>query len=814
MFLSELQVPAPVEENDRQRMLTHCNTFVVAPRQLRCPEYCFKIPFNCFQHPKYSENTHELSTAVKALGSSVGGVVILSREPGQTDSVANVLVFKERLETQLSEDSSWVTDMLHIVQLQGDTAEWGLVLVKASLPTDLSSPATIDEAGLVVNRRATLTSSSNGESNTASNSSTTIPTTAGDTAIADSRLRLTAPVPPRERLTDSEIQEQLVGKVSWTTHKSNWEKHVVVDSTCSLESNVRKYEISSQIFMPSDPIVFTPSHLLKALLSHPSERNRVIDAIKVKLDSTRAFAIVSPSWLSHIGKEKAAQRPTNHVMDILLVTENGTVYLWTIVKHANMHDELHYTYMTIAGRLTKFLLLKKQTDKRMLKVNCYCYSLQDSSVMEPRHQQYTESFFVNNIGLKQIQNTLAENIVTRETYLRNVIGEACGYKLSAEQWQIAEQGTRAPVMVISGPPGSGKTLLCSYFLREKGSKKDSLYVCTTDALGAFMESQNICLVHVVQTEAELTAMIQSGDYDNKTSIAFDDAHRFSCSENTIGRLLELVRSKPDVRLYVFYDDKFQCFDEIKKPFPEMVTRCCARLKIDCAFYPLAEVHRNTRRVMSFLSAVSFKGDIKCQNKWEGDDVEVVEAENPLDDSDENILVQNIRLALGLNDLAANRLHYAAKDIAVLIDTDSPNPDMWRCRQILREYIPDVDIHSATTFPRTGIVIDCLDSFHGLDAGVCFYVLSSRRVKKPGIFYRDTRSIYNPKYLAFLASRAIHKAVFLVPKLDVKVFREMLFDCFGEKVINCLLAFHFSFDSRLHFSSSIMIPPITLSFVTL
>ena len=789
MFLSELQVPAPVEETDRQRMLTHCNTFVVEARQLQCSEYCFKIPCNCFQHPKYSANTHELSTVIKALGSSVGGVVILSREPGRTDCVANLLAFKERLETLLSEDSSWVTDMLHIVQLPEDTDVWGLVLVKASLPTDLSSPATIDEAGLVVNRRATLTLSSNGKSNTASNSSTTSLTRAGDSAITDSRLRLTAPVPPpRQTLTESEIHVLLWGKVSWTTHKSNWEKHVVVDRTCSLESNVRKYGISSRIFIPSDPIEFTPSHLLKALLSQPSERNRVIDAIKVKLDSTRAFAIVSPSWLSHIGKEKAAQRPTNHVMDILLVTENGTVYLWTIVKHANMHDELHYTYMTIAGRLTKFLLLKKQTDKRMLKVNCYCYSLQDSSVMEPRHQQYTESFFVNNIGLKQIQNTLAENIVTRETYLKNVIGEACGYKLSAEQWQIAEQGTRAPVMVISGPPGSGKTLLCSYFLREKGSKKDSLYVCTTDALGAFMESQNICLVHVVQTEAELTAMIQSGDYDNKTSIAFDDAHRFSCSENTIGRLLELVRSKPDVRLYVFYDDKFQCFDEIKKPFPEMVTRCCARLKIDCAFYPLAEVHRNTRRVMSFLSAVSFKGDIKCQNKWEGDDVEVVEAENPLDDSDDNILARNIRLALGLNDLTASRLHYAAKDIAVLIDTDSPNPDVWRCRQMLREYIPDVDIHSATTFPRTGIVVDCLDSFHGLDAGVCFYVLSSGRVKE-----RDTRSIYNPKYLAFLASRAIHKAVFLVPKLDAKVFREMLFDCFGDKVI-----IPFSFHPRLHF----------------
>ncbi len=55
-----------------------------------------------------------------------------------------------------------------------------------------------------------------------------------------------------------------------------------------------------------------------------------------------------------------------------------------------------------------------------------------------------------------------------------------------------------------------------------------------------------------------------------------------------------------------------------------------------------------------------------------------------------------------------------------------------------------------------------------------------------MFYRSVnRSIYNPKYLAFLASRAVHKAVFLVPKLDAEVFRAMLFDNIGERVLRFL-----------------------------
>ena len=70
--------------------------------------------------------------------------------------------------------------------------------------------------------------------------------------------------------------------------------------------------------------------------------------------------------------------------------------------------------------------------------------------------------------------------------------------------------------------------------------------------------------------------------------------------------------------------------------------------------------------------------------------------------------------------------------------------------------------------------------------MCFYVLSSGRIKERARLQKTIhRSIYNPKYLAFLVSRAIYKAVFLVPKLDAKVFKKMLFDYFDEKVIKML-----------------------------
>ncbi len=346
--------------------------------------------------------------------------------------------------------------------------------------------------------------------------------------------------------------------------------------------------------------------------------------------------------------------------------------------------------------------------------------------------------------------------------------------------------------MVSGPPGSGKTLLCSQFLQQIGTDSQSLYVCTNDALAAFMKSQNICSVQVVRTDAELDKIIGSGDFTDKTCITFDDAHRLSCSDQTAKHLLNLIKCNKDVRLYVFCDNKFQCFDEIKSAFPKVVERYCKRMDIPCATYPLTEIHRNTKCIMSFLSAISFKGEIKCLHKWEGDDVEVLAAEKPLDDSPKSPLVQTILQTLGLKDTEASHLHYAAHDIAVLIDTDSSDQDVRRCRQTLGKYIPNVKIHSAATFPRIGIVVDILDSFHGLDAGVCLYVLSPAKIRKQNVLqklFKDThRSIYNPKYLAFLASRAIYKAVFLVPNLNAEVFKQMLFDCFDDKVSNLFFDF--------------------------
>ncbi len=404
-------------------MLTDCNKFAVEAQELQCPEYCFKLPFSSFQHPKYSSNIHQLTTVIKALSSSIGGVVILSKEPGQIDSAerANFSLFKARLEAwNISLGPNRTADMLEFVPLSEANTVWGLVLVKASSPTALSSPHSIDQLGFIVNSSASKEIAFNQESNTASSTSNTdfAPATPRDKKSETDSSSVSSTQEPTHGMTDVDIDWQLGNKIAWTTHKKNWHGNIVVDECISVESCVQKCATSS--FAPRDPIALFPRHLLETILGEECNRNKVMEAISAKLDSPRAFALVSPSWLNQIGIEELCTRPKNHIVDILVVTEMGSIYLWTIVHKSDANDNLQRTYMVIAGRQTKFLLLKGQATKSDLRVDCYLYNLQDNTVEEPALQKNTQSFFINNVNLERILENLGETIVARETYLRNV----------------------------------------------------------------------------------------------------------------------------------------------------------------------------------------------------------------------------------------------------------------------------------------------------------------------------------------------------------------------------------------------------------
>ncbi len=132
--------------------------------------------------------------------------------------------------------------------------------------------------------------------------------------------------------------------------------------------------------------------------------------------------------------------------------------------------------------------------------------------------------------------------------------------------------------------------------------------------------------------------------------------------------------------------------------------------------------------------------------------------------------------------------YKLTEIAVLLDPSYTTDQIEECRGILRVHIPDGNVQSASVFPRRGIIIDSVNSFLGLDTPLCVCILphthktkSTSHQKMVNIFKKEKtepcEGINDPRFRVFLASRATHKAVFVVPEMDAETVKQFKFDYF-------------------------------------
>ncbi len=251
------------------------------------------------------------------------------------------------------------------------------------------------------------------------------------------------------------------------------------------------------------------------------------------------------------------------------------------------------------------------------------------------------------------------------------------------------------------------------------------------------------------------------------------------------KLFKVLDKNRDMSLFVFADNDYQSFDRQRQ---HTVHDCILELTrtvldtklVNCS---LTDIYRNTRRVVSFVQAAIqdvYDGHqkIECANIEDGEGIECITMPNLWKNRPDNELVVYVLSML----LSKN---YRQSDVAVLLDSSYPPDKIEVCKQILAQHIPSVIFQSADVFPRTGVIVDSVDSFLGLDASVCLFILSKARIRSVHplrrIFQRRTMqsemNMYNPRYEVFLASRATHKAVFVVPELPKDLVHQMKFDHF-------------------------------------
>ncbi len=139
-------------------------------------------------------------------------------------------------------------------------------------------------------------------------------------------------------------------------------------------------------------------------------------------------------------------------------------------------------------------------------------------------------------------------------------------------------------------------------------------------------------------------------------------------------------------------------------------------------------------------------------------------ENPVSGSDrDNGLVKFLRPLL--------HTRYQVTDVAVLLDSGYTEDDINAVHKVLQNHLPRVTTQSSKTFPRVGIVVDRVETFAGLDAALCIFLLSVGKEKDLDA------TITNPRYRVYLASRATHKAFFIVRRIDAEFVQHMKFDHF-------------------------------------
>ncbi len=805
--------------------LKELNECTVMSHEVKHGEYSFKFSMNPYQHPCLDNSMHQLLSIVASLCNGCGGIIYLIDIDRQTVMKEIFEVFQQRLLALIDKKFGVAAPRIKLVQVSvqvGGKTTWAVIRVHKSQETmryqsvgnregctdielsiDLNgqihtSGKCSDEDREPYDEVDGLGCGSSCGAETAGNVSTDIIGSVArrikqtrTSAVPQSSLislgYVTGDIPnPRVDFTSCQMLE-------WTRNKKHWEKYVNVK-----EVNIHEAAVACPMWTPTQPIQFTPGReSMRYLFDSEEDMERTISAVTTR---EPGFAIVCKTWKFLISEDRSTEeRPTGHICDILTVTDGGKLALWVVVDSSKeeFHLESQIKYLMTTGRVLKYQMTKKAStgdDLSNLWIDCRLYSpVTSSTTVDGIELGYSDNEKVQNdlchllyddtVKFAAVQRALAMVVLSKESPLKSCLGDHSSIILSAQQAEVLM--LKAKVNYVSGPAGSGKSFTAACLYRMYG-KERSVYICTTKEFVKYLEF-NGCGGTLVLNDEDLLKEIQNGTFDNKACVIIDDCHNFTCTRTSLKKFFKVLKKHRQMSLFVFADNKYQSFNRKRQ---QAVYDCILELtrhvlKETILVWPLTEIYRNTRKVVSFVqSAIQDACDdhqaIQSANPQDGQGVECVAVGDVWDVSPDNGLVVYLRSLL-FSDI------YNPTEIAILFDPTYTPDEIEKCKDILARQVPNVVVHSAGVFPRTGVIVDSVDSFLGLDSVVCVFILSdTHRMKSSGHplgkflerrSTRRTRSIYNPRYEVFLASRAIHKAVFAVPEMHGDLVHQMKFDKF-------------------------------------
>ncbi len=776
--------PPPPSMTNMKHFLREINSHAIPPEELICGEYCFHHCVNPFQHPSFDDNIHHLTALLTALSNTCGGVVQLCTHDG------TVSWDRKHLSSYISRLLSMANISENLVEIYpgGGNTSWALIAAKSHQDIffynsgNNSIKFAIDINGKLLLQKFSQKSEEPEASNN-SDKAERVQDEAPDTSSKGIIDVGGSPPSNRRKISTADKDDEgetvqapveFSTELNWDTNKKNWDE-ILGEANKSTD----ECTASCAVWKPCKPMQVTPDRdSLKYLFPSDAE---CMDTISKLETETPGFAIASRSWISLLPKPVFVQRPPSHLCDFLTVaTADGLnlLRLWVIVSRSTEQDiKRQIQYMLLVGRAIKHQLSKQDREVPNLAIRCMLHSPHtedNTSIEHTLHElgiQDMQKFLclaLNDAStFDYVKRCVALLLLSQESPIKTCIGNHVSVKLSAQQAETLLEIKRNKVSYVSSAPGTGKTL-CGLALYRDFGRERSVYICPTEPLIHYLR-YNGCEATLVRNDEELNSAVEGGSFVNKRCVIIDESHRLRCSKAGLEKLFGIIE-KGQMRLIVFADNSYQSFDvENQKTIQIYIHDLSMKV---FGYYPhhpiFTEIYRNTRKVVSFLQhAVEDTDsgvDIACGNTYDGDGIQCIAMENPAsDNSSSNDLVQYLRPLLGTR--------YQVTDVAVLLDSSYTDHNICNVHEVLRSHLPRVATHSAAKFPREGIIVDRVERFAGLDATLCIFLLSYGTATNP------EATIENARYRVYLASRATHKAVFIVPRIDADCVRHMKFDQF-------------------------------------
>ena len=531
--------------------------------------------------------------------------------------------------------------------------------------------------------------------------------------------------------------------LSYKQHSSAWTSHAVhIPSTRDLSEDVVN---TFDMFKMSQPMNVTPSW--DTLFKYHPHLQSVLSILDSEMGES--FAVVAgPSLFQCFNSNMKIPQCPHLIADIMSMNTEGKLLICSVCEEGgSLQEEVEQvTYGNILTRVVKKKLLQIEGIPMDHVVRLYIhtrvYRLTGTGYIPP-YDIVTKIFSSTTKDVDTIKTRIAHLLLEKQGYLFDAIGEQISLYLSPRQIAITLNCMQHHVSIITGAPGTGKSLVLQELCRMNGRDK-SIYVCINQALAARVKHHNIIDVLCVNDSHDLVQRLRDPLYVNRTLVAIDDAQmmRFSWDQSSVSELCGCL-------MIIFaLDSEFHNYQQHTCELVQLVNNEIMETPYQ---ETLHDIYRNTEVVISYMQSgfpEKLKARMRSKATLSGDDVRVTAIENMSTMEETNGILEHIQ------ELCASGTGgrgYSPRDIAMLVHRSSSRDTLATVELLKRlfiKYWPVSLPQSAVIYPTRGIIIESLENFIGIDS--CMILCP----------VWDESLLQNAKYRNAVSSRGIQCVEFL------------------------------------------------------